>query len=258
MDLADAAGLGALSDDAFLSGRLRLWQPVAGYRAATDPVLLAAACPAEAGQSVLDLGCGAGTAALCLAVRVPGVALAGLEVQAGYAVLARANAARNGIAFEVHDGDVADEPAALRRGFDHVMANPPYYAAGGTAATDAGRERALREAQPLRLWTEAARRRLHPGGWLTLILGADRLGSALAALDGRMGSVSILPLSPREGRAAVRVLIRARKGGRAALLLLSPMVLHQGATHMGDHEDHTPEAQAVLRETAAIRRFDRM
>ena len=256
MDPTEAAGLGPLSDDAFLGGRLRLWQPVAGYRAATDPVLLAAACPAVAGQSVLDLGCGAGAAGLCLAARVPGIALAGLEVQAGYAALARANALWNGIAFEVHEGDVASEPAALRRGFDHVIANPPYYASGGTPAADGGRELALREALPLRLWTEAARRRLHPGGWLTLILGADRLGMALAALDGRIGSVSVLPLCPRDGRAAARVLIRARKGGRAALRLLAPMVLHDGSAHRRDGEDFTPEAQAVLRENAAIRRFD--
>ena len=130
--------LGPLSDDAFLCGRLRLWQPVTGCRAATDPVLLAAACPAVAGQTVLDLGCGAGAAALCLAARVPGVVLAGLEVQPGYAVLARANAARNAVTMEVHEGDVAAEPAALRRGFDHVICNPPYYATGGTPAADDG------------------------------------------------------------------------------------------------------------------------
>ena len=256
MTLTEAAGLGPLSDDAFLGGRLRLWQPLVGYRAATDPVLLAAACAALAGQSVLDLGCGAGAAGLCLAARVPGIGLAGLEVQAGYATLARANAARNRVAFEVHEGDVAGEPAALRRGFDQVICNPPYYASGGTPAADQGRDTALREAMPLRVWTECARRRLHPGGWLTLILGAERLGVALAALEGRMASVSILPLCPREGRAAVRVLIRARKGGRAALRLLAPMLLHAGAVHGGDREDYTPETQAVLREIAAIRRFD--
>ena len=256
MDLAHAAGLGPLSDDAFLCGRLRLWQPVSGYRAATDPVLLAAACPAVSGQSVLDLGCGAGAAGLCLAARVPGVVLTGLEVQPGYAMLARANAARNGIAIDVHERDIAAEPAALRRGFDHVICNPPYYASGGTPAADGGRDTALREAVPLRLWTECARRRLNPGGWLTLILGADRLGVALAALEGRMGTVAVLPLAAREGRVAMRVLIRARKGGRAALRLLAPMVLHAGVAHSGDREDYTPEAQAVLRENAAIRRFD--
>lgn len=254
----DGHGLGALTDDGFLGGRLRLWQPVLGYRAATDPVLLAAACPAETGQSVVDLGCGVGTAALCLAARVPGLVLAGLEVQAGYAMLARANADRNGAALVVRDGDVAALPAALPRDRDHVIANPPYYARGGSASANAGRDTALREALPLRVWTEAGRRLLRPGGWLTLVLGADRLGDVLVALEGRMGSVAVLPLSPREGRAAARVLVRARKGGRAALRLLAPFVLHAAPRHAGDREDLVPEAQAVLRDGAAIRRFDRM
>ncbi len=82
----------AVTEDALLDGRVRLRQPVAGYRAATDPVLLAAACPARAGESALDLGCGAGAAALCLAARVAGMDLHGLEVQPAYAALARENA----------------------------------------------------------------------------------------------------------------------------------------------------------------------
>ncbi len=60
-----------VSEDALLDGRLRLCQPAAGYRAAIDPVFLAAAVPGEAGSRVLDLGCGVGAAALCLLTRVP-------------------------------------------------------------------------------------------------------------------------------------------------------------------------------------------
>ena len=101
-----------LTRDAFLDGRLRLWQPRRGYRAATDPVLLAAFTPAWPGQRVLELGCGAGAAALCLAVRVPGLDLHGLELQAAYAGLARRNAAENGLALEVHEGDLRHPPAA--------------------------------------------------------------------------------------------------------------------------------------------------
>ena len=67
-----------LTHDAFLGGRLHLWQPRRGYRAGVDPVLLAASVPAKAGQSVLDLGCGAGAAALCLGAREPGLELLGM------------------------------------------------------------------------------------------------------------------------------------------------------------------------------------
>ena len=103
-----------LSRDKFLDGRLYIFQPKAGYRAAMDPVLLAAACDALPGQSVLELGCGAGVASLCLGVRVAGVTLTGLELQPEYADLARRNAAENGIAFEVIVGDLEHMPAGLR------------------------------------------------------------------------------------------------------------------------------------------------
>ncbi|KAB2877432.1 MAG: methyltransferase, partial [Albidovulum sp.] len=43
-----------ITADAFLGGRLTIAQPRAGYRAAADPVLLAAAVPARAGQAVLE------------------------------------------------------------------------------------------------------------------------------------------------------------------------------------------------------------
>jgi tRNA1Val (adenine37-N6)-methyltransferase len=242
-----------LSDDGFLGQRLRILQPREGYRAATDPVLLAASVPASAGQSVLDLGCGAGVASLCLGARVAGLRLTGLERQPAYAELARRNAQRNGIALTVVEGDLAAPPPALHQPFDHVIANPPYFpTGGGTAASDPGREAALREDTPLAVWLDAATRRLAPGGWLTLIQLATRLPDLLSALDSRLGSVAVLPLQPREGRAATRVILRARKGGRAAFRLLAPMVLHAGAAHDGDRDSFTPEAQAVLRQGADI------
>ncbi|MFN4193660.1 MAG: tRNA1(Val) (adenine(37)-N6)-methyltransferase [Tabrizicola sp.] len=246
--LADAD----LSDDKFLCGRLRLLQPLKGYRAATDPVLLAAACPAEPGQSVLDLGCGAGAAALCLGLRVPGLALAGLELQPAYADLARRNADRNGIALEVHEGDLARMPAALRRDFDHVIANPPYYPAGGSPSPVAARARAMQVDTPLAAWVATATRRLRPGGWLTLICGADGLPEVLSALAPKLGSAAVLPLAPREGRAALRVIVQARKGGRAPFRLLAPFVIHAGPAHDGDRESYTPAANAVLRDGAGL------
>ncbi|MBI1220537.1 MAG: methyltransferase [Rhodobacteraceae bacterium] len=243
-----------LTDDGFLGGRLRILQPRAGYRAATDPVLLAAAVPARAGQRVLELGCGAGVASLCLLARVPGISVAGLERQPDYADLARRNAQRNALPLSVEEGDLAAMPAALRAAtFDHVIANPPYFpAGGGTPAREAGREAALREATPLSAWLDAATRRLAPGGLLTMIHAADRLPDLLAACDHRLGSVTLLPLAPREGRAAIRVICQARKGGRGAFRLLAPFVLHTGPAHDGDRDSFTAAARAILRDGAAL------
>lgn len=237
-----------LSHDAFLCGKLHLWQPVSGYRAATDAVLLAAACPAASGQSVLDLGCGVGAASLCLAARVPDLHLFGLEVQPDYADLARRNAAENGFAMQVETGDLAAMPRSLRRDFDHVIANPPYYPKGGTPSPDVGRATALQVGNAaLGDWVQAAARRLAPRGWLTLICGADGLPEVLAAMGDKLGSAAVLPLAAREGRPALRIILRARKTGKGAFRLLAPFVIHSGDTHDGDRESYTLAANAVLR-----------
>jgi tRNA1(Val) A37 N6-methylase TrmN6 len=243
-----------LTCDAFLDGRLRLWQPRAGYRAATDPVLLAAFVPALPGERVLELGCGAGTAALCLAARIPGLELHGLEVQPAYAALARRNAAENGLALAVHEGDLRRPPAALRAlAFDHVLANPPFHPAGVTGAADPGRDAAHREGEAgLADWIDAGLRRLRPGGRLALIHRTARLGAILAGLEGRAGAVEILPLAGRDGRPAERVLVRARKGRRAPLVLHAPFTLHEGRAHDGDRESYTAAAQRVLRGMEAL------
>ena len=242
----------ALSDDKFLCGRLRLLQPVRGYRAATDPVLLAAACPAVPGDSVLDLGCGAGAAALCLGHRVPGLHLSGLEVQPDYADLARRNSERNGVPLAVHEGDLARMPKDLRRDFDHVIANPPYYPSGGSPSPVSSLAPAMQVETPLSDWVGAACRRLRPEGWVTMITGADAVPEVLAALCSKLGSAAILPLAAREGRPALRVILQARKGGRAAFRLLAPFVIHHGQAHDGDRESYTEAANAVLRDGADL------
>lgn len=246
-------GAAPLTRDAFLGGRVLAWQPArgCGYRAGTDAVLLAAAAPARAGESVLDAGCGVGVAALCLLARVPGARMAGVEIQPQMAALARRN---GGAALEVFEGDLLDPPPGLRaRAFDHVITNPPFHdRARGVPAPEPARERAMGESVPLGDWLRAALARLRSGGRLAAVLPAERLGDALVALGGRVGGPAILPVAPREGREASRAILLARKGGRAPVRLLAPLVMHEGASHTGAC-DHGARALALLRDAAPLR-----
>lgn len=235
-----------LTHDAFLGGELHLWQPREGYRAATDPVLLSAACPAKPGASVLELGCGAGTASLCLRARVE-VNLTGVELQADYAALCERNAGEANMQMEVVQADVATLPPELRaRSFDHVLVNPPYYGPG-SASDDAGRDTALREQTPLPTWVDVAVRRAGPKGVVTMIHLAERLGDLVELLNPRAGLLEIKPISARVGRPAGRVLLRLHKGRAARTVLCNPLVLHDGKTHLRDGDDYSQEARAVLR-----------
>ena len=243
-----------LTCDAFLGGRLRLWQPRKGYRAGVDPVLLAASVPAQAGQTVLELGCGTGAALLALGRRVEGLALTGVELQPAYADLARRNATENGIAARIETADLCALPADLRNtGYDHVLMNPPYFdRAHGTGSEAADRDTAFGGDTPLSDWIDVATKRLAPKGRLSLIQRIERLPEVLGVLDDRLGGVTLCPISGRAGRAPGRFLLSAIKGGRAPFRMTAPLILHEGADHGMDAEDYTAPIRAVLREAAAL------
>jgi tRNA1(Val) A37 N6-methylase TrmN6 len=236
------------SDDRLLGGRVALRQPVRGFRAGLDAVLLAAFVPAAPGQRVLEAGCGSGAVFLCLAARVPGLSVTAVERETSMAALARGNAAANGVAVEVIEADVAD-PAVARRlaPCDHAFANPPYWP-GGTPPPGAVRRAATHEGGAgLAAWAAFLAAALRTGGTLSLVLPAARFDAGVAALRAAgCGSVTLLPVAPRAGAPAKRVLLRARRGGRGPARLLPALVLHEkdGA--------FTAAADAVLRDAAPL------
>ena len=229
---------GEFTMDAFLGGRLRLRQPKSGHRAGHDAMLLAAATSARSGDRVVDFGAGIGAAGLAVARRVAGIELVLVEIDEALAELARGNAASNAIPADVIVLDVTSAADAFAASglppdsVDAVLMNPPFNdPVRHRASPDKARETAhVATAATLETWIHAARRILKSGGVLTLIWRADGLAEVLAALDRGFGNLAILPVHGDAKKPAIRVLVRAVKGGKAPTQMHAALVLNNEST----------------------------
>jgi len=221
-------------------------QPSNGFRAGLDAVVLAASVPARAGEQVLELGSGCGTASLCLAARTPGCDVTGLEIDEDLVDLASGNADTNALADRLRfvKGDVFAPPRILRRVFDHVFANPPFHHPSDPASTNVLRKRATHDGSTLQAWLEAGLKRVQPGGTMTMIVRTDRLAEVFKE-PGAQG-VTLLPLWARRGEPSKRIIVQIRKGSRERLQLLPGLVLHEKDGR------YTQAADSVLRDGSAL------
>ncbi len=227
-----------VTEDAFLGGRLRLRQPAKGHRAGTDAILLAAAAPAEVSGLALDIGAGVGAAGLALAKLRPQITFGLVENDPFAAALARDNLSLNGLAGlgHVYEADLLSAEslgaAGLLPGSARlVITNPPFLdPARARLSSEPGKRaaHAMPAAQPraLAAWIVACIALLETGGIIIMIHKPAALPEILAALSGRAGALTLLPVHAREGQAATRILLRGKKGSRAPLSIAPALVLH--------------------------------
>jgi tRNA1(Val) A37 N6-methylase TrmN6 len=230
-----------LTEDALLGGRVRLLQPRRGYRVAVDAVLLAAAVDAGPDMRALDLGAGVGAVGLCVAARLPGCRIVGIELQPELAALAERNAVLNGVSDRLRTivHDLALPLPQTLGGFDHVVTNPPYLAAAvADPSPNASKALATVESSAkLRRWLEVATDALKPAGTLTIIHRGDRLNEiAMHLVRLGWGELTVKPLTP-----AARVLVRARRADRPTRREAPALMLHRA------DGGYTEEAEAILR-----------
>ncbi|MEH6527376.1 MAG: methyltransferase [Sneathiella sp.] len=238
--------------DGFLDNTLKVKQPHVGFRAGSDAVLLAAAVEASDPVSVLDVGCGVGTAGLCLLHRMPDATLWGLEMQPELAELGAENAAINNMSHraQIMCADIADrgvfrkligpdQKPLLEAGFDHVITNPPFYEKGRaqTAQTAIKSLAHIESNVDLASWLQFCVARSKSKGKVTVIHRTDRLAEILSVLSVRCGSIIVTPLWPDAESSAKRVIVQAVKSGNGPLELKNGLILHDSdglSTHPAD------------------------
>ena len=228
------------TSDGFLGGRVHLYQPRSGHRAGLDAAFLQACLPDEASGHLIDFGAGCGAVALAAAARAPALTVTGVEREPAMVALANRALADPGNAefagrVRFVEGDVtAGRPAREALGLaeqsaDWLVMNSPFAAAGHVrAAPDRLKAAAhVMDAGGLDAWVRSAAGLLKARGRIAVIHRADALAELITALAGRFGAVQILPLHPRAGEAASRLVVTAIRGSKAPLCLLPGMVLHE-------------------------------
>jgi tRNA1(Val) A37 N6-methylase TrmN6 len=244
-----------VTEDAALGGRIRLRQPRKGHRFGHDAILLAAATDARDGDHIVDLGAGVGAAGIALAARLADIRVTLADNDPALVGLAEENIHLNQLSDRLNavQVDVTSAWALSAAGLNAetvagVMMNPPFNdPAVHRPSPDAARARAhVAQADTLATWIGAAQRLLMPGGTLTMIWRADGVEELLAALGGAFGTISVIPVLPKPQAPAIRVLVRAVKGGQAPLATLPPLTLNDA------NNKPTAAAEAALREGAAL------
>lgn len=237
-----------------LNGRVKLLQPKLGFHASIDTIFLAAAAPVKERMNMLDVGCGVGSAGLCVLTRAKNIHLTGIDIQGDLIDLAMQNAALNGLSEHTRfvQGDIRHEKLVTDNDFQVVLMNPPYQE-GGTHTPSPTRNKALSHGEEasgatLEDWVKYAHKKLKQAGTLVMIHRADRMSEIVAVLERRrwFGSLVIYPLFSRAGDDAKRVIIRARKERFAPMVLKTGMVIHE------TDGKYTGGAQSVLSAAEAL------
>lgn len=246
--------------DAFHRERFWLVQPAGrGHRAGMDAMVLAAAVPTGFYGRLADLGAGAGAAGFAVASRCDGANVT--LVERDEAMLACAGASigleqnrhlrdrMSLLACDVTLSGAARVAAGLdNRSFDFVVMNPPFNDRSDRASPDPlKRDAHVMDEGLLDAWIRTASAISKPGGGFALIARPASLGAILSACEGRFGGLRLKPILPRPDADAIRIVVRAAKGSRAAMSVTAPLTLHR----TGENR-YSAEADAILNGRASL------
>lgn len=232
--------------DYLLNKKITLLQPVDGYRASIDAVLLSSLVRhLKKDSRILDIGSGTGAIAMCLAHRFRDeISILGLEVQEELASLANQSAQINGfdnfLRFLEHN--IKNNINELNNSFDICISNPPYSENDLKSPKQSKALAHNHQDMTLESWLKFCLKMLKPKGQLYMINRTEALQDILYFLHKKIGAIKIVPIFSKAGEAAKRVMIIANKDSKAPLEILPGIIIHQ------ENGEYTKAANQILRD----------
>jgi len=236
------------TNDYLLNKKIKIFQPIDGYRASTDAVFLSSLLDetkVKSGDTILDVGSGTGAISLCLAERLKekNIVITGIDIQPDLVELSNFSARENGFTdfLRYIYMDIRQKTTLSAGSFSFVISNPPYSDHDMPSPNPSKQLAHNHQNFDLTGWLTFCLKMLRPKGYLLLINRAEAVNEILAALHNKAGDVQILPIYSKEGQNAKRVAIIAKKGAKGMTKILPPFY-----THNVDGS-YTEKAQSILR-----------
>lgn len=231
--------------DYLLDKKICIFQPIDGYRASSDAVLLSSLIDnIKPDESILDVGSGTGGISLCLAHRFKNNTIIGLELQPELAELSNLSAQQNGFTnLKYYNCDIKEKTLpVLPCSFNHVISNPPYSLNDMPSPNKSKALAHNHSGLNLESWINFCLKMLKPFGYIYLINRAEAITETLTVLSKKAGNIQIIPLYSKENQIAKRVMIIAQKDSKTPTKILPPLYTHE------KDGNYTKEAQKILRE----------
>lgn len=228
----------SFTNDFILNGKISIQQPKKGYRVAIDPIILASFVQTKANQTVLDVGCGVGAIALILKYRNSSLKITAIDIDEKMCELCRNNSEKNNLELEVEHIGI-EKMKRNRSGYDHIVTNPPFFEKRMSHISEK-KMFANFETIELSEWIRCCLKLLKEKGTFSMIHNASRLGEIFTVISDKLGDISVIPIYPKNGSDAIRVIIRGTKGSRGHTKIKNGLILHC------DNGKYTTEAQRIL------------
>lgn len=217
------------TNDYLLNKKVRILQPVDGYRASSDAVLLASLIEnIKLSDTILDVGSGTGAVSLCLAYRFPENHITGLEIQPQLADLAKQSADINNFANLVYyQADIRQKKLTVSPcSFNHVITNPPY-SEHDRPSPNLSKALAHNHTDfTLNEWLKFCLKMLKPFGKIYLINRVEAIDEILNTFSKHAGGIKIIPVYSKPGQQAKRILISAQKDSKAPTVICPPFYMY--------------------------------